>query len=113
MHNQKHSIASSNDHTAGQYKILWSNGDGEVTEISHSASGKYLRSGLSGATPDWANIDANNAVTCAGATPVISDFSSIEDMASGFATGTGGRIFRYYKVGVSEIYAYELTTVPA
>jgi len=55
LHNQLHAMTSTSDHSAGTWKIFYSNGSGYVQELSLGSSGTYLRSNGTSSAPSWAS----------------------------------------------------------
>jgi hypothetical protein len=55
LHNQLHAMTSTSDHSAGTWKIFYSNGSGYVQELSLGSSGTYLRSNGTTSAPTWAS----------------------------------------------------------
>jgi hypothetical protein len=55
LHNQLHSMTSTSDHSAGTWKIFYSNGSGYVQELSLGSSGTYLQSNGTTSAPSWAS----------------------------------------------------------
>jgi hypothetical protein len=43
LHARSHAVTSTSDHTAGNWKVFYSNGSGQVTELALGASGTYLK----------------------------------------------------------------------
>ena len=50
-HTQSHAITSTSDHTAGNWKVTYTNGSGEVIEVALGASGTVLTSQGAGIAP--------------------------------------------------------------
>lgn len=111
IHNQSHTMTDTNSHSAGNHKMFYSDGSGNITELAHGAAGTCLVSGGTEAAPSWSSLLGEVLVTCAGATPIVSDFSSQATGSHGFAEGTGGRVWKWYK-NASGVFATELTSVP-
>jgi hypothetical protein len=53
LHTRSHAITSTSDHTAGNHKVFYSNGSGEVVELALGDSGKILQSNGASAAPTW------------------------------------------------------------
>lgn len=65
LHNRSHTMTSINDHTAGTWKMFYSNGSGQVVEIPlSSTSGYVLKSNGAAAAPTW---QADNNTTYSAA----------------------------------------------
>lgn len=58
LHDRSHAITSSSDHTAGNWKVIYSNGSGAVTELALGASGTVLTSGGESAAPTFSALPA-------------------------------------------------------
>lgn len=56
LHDRSHAITSTSDHTAGNWKVLYSNGSGEVVELALGASGTVLQSGGTSAAPTFGSV---------------------------------------------------------
>jgi len=53
LHNQLHTMTSTSDHSAGTWKIFYSNGSGYIQELSLGSSGTYLQSNGTSSAPSW------------------------------------------------------------
>jgi hypothetical protein len=53
LHDRSHAITSTSDHTAGNHKVFYSNGSGQVVELALGDSGKVLQSNGASAAPTW------------------------------------------------------------
>jgi hypothetical protein len=51
LHDRSHAITSTNDHTAGNWKVIYTNGSGQVTELALGTSGLALVSQGTSAAP--------------------------------------------------------------
>lgn len=73
MHNKQHTIIGG-DHTAGNYKLFYSDGSGALQELAHGTSGQVLKSNGAAAAPSWGNgpqTTVITAVTASTATTVL------------------------------------------
>jgi len=52
-HTQSHSMTSTSDHTAGNWKMFYSNGSGQVIELALGSSGQVLTSNSASSAPSW------------------------------------------------------------
>jgi hypothetical protein len=55
-HDRQHTMTSTDDHTAGNWKVFYSNGAGQVTELALGASGTVLKSNGPSAAPSFAAV---------------------------------------------------------
>lgn len=53
LHNQSHAMTSASDHTATAWRLFYSNGSGQVTEIGLGSSGQVLKSNGASAAPSF------------------------------------------------------------
>jgi len=72
-HNRSHAITSSSDHTAGNYKVFYTNGSGVITELALGEDGTFLKSNGASAAPTFAAASAEGGVTDHGALTGLSD----------------------------------------
>ena len=61
LHPRQHGMTSTSDHTAGNYKMFYSNGAGAITELSIGASGTVLTSTGAGAAPIFYTVSGTSA----------------------------------------------------
>jgi hypothetical protein len=54
FHTRSHAITSTDDHTAGNWKVFHSNGSGQMVELALGADGTYLKSNGSSSAPSFA-----------------------------------------------------------
>jgi hypothetical protein len=52
-HTRSHTITGTSDHTAGNWKVLYTNGSGQVVELALPADGQVLTSTGAGTAPQW------------------------------------------------------------
>lgn len=57
-HTRLHSMTGASDHSAGNWKVFYSNGTGQVQELGFGTSGQVLKSNGPSAAPSW-QADAN------------------------------------------------------
>jgi len=98
LHTRSHTMTSTSDHTAGNWKVFHSNGSGQVVELSLGTSGHYLKAGGAAAAPTFAQIayseisgtpTINDAThTIAGTANVITVTNSGGTFTANKATGT-------------------------
>lgn len=62
-HNRSHAITGTSDHTAGNYKVFYSNGSGQVVELPLSTSGTVLTSNGASSAPSWGSSSASPLTT--------------------------------------------------
>jgi hypothetical protein len=56
LHDRSHAITSTSDHTATAWRVFYSNGSGNVTELALGASGTVLQSNGASAAPSFATV---------------------------------------------------------
>ena len=56
LHTRSHTMTSTDDHTAGNWKLFYSNGSGNITELSLGTNGQYLKSNGTSIAPSWDDI---------------------------------------------------------
>ena len=78
LHNRSHSMTSTSDHTATAWRVFYSNGSGQVTELPLGNAGQVLKSNGASSAPSWQN-DNNTTYSVFGA-------------ASASAGGTNGLV---------------------
>jgi hypothetical protein len=61
IHAQSHAITSTSDHTAGNNKVFYSNGSGQIVELALGASGTILTSGGTTSAPTFSAPAAGGA----------------------------------------------------
>jgi len=61
LHDRSHAITSTSDHTAGNWKVLYTNGSGQVVELGLGSSGQALLSNGASAAPSWGSAGSNSA----------------------------------------------------
>ena len=52
-HARLHAMTSVDDHSAGNYKLFYSDGSGHIQELAHGANGYYLKSNGITSAPTW------------------------------------------------------------
>lgn len=58
-----HDMTSTDDHSAGNYKIFYSDGSGHVQELVHGTANKVLTSNGATSAPSWESVDASPLTT--------------------------------------------------
>lgn len=71
LHTRSHTMTSTSDHTAGNWKVFHSNGSGQVIELALGANGTVLKSNGTGAAPTF------DAYTYLNLTDTPSDFTTM------------------------------------
>ena len=64
LHDRSHAITSTSDHTAGNHKVFYSNGSGEIVELPLGSSGQVLTSNGTSSAPSFAT--ASGGITAIG-----------------------------------------------
>jgi len=89
LHTRSHTMTSTSDHTAGNWKLFHSNGSGQVIELALGTAGHYLRAGGAAAAPTFAQIAYSEI---SGTPSIPTGFSISAGATDGIfdITGTGG-----------------------
>ncbi|MBI5218025.1 MAG: tail fiber domain-containing protein [Bacteroidia bacterium] len=89
LHNQQHAITSTTDHTAGNWKVFYSDGSNHVAELALGNSGEVLKSNGVGVAPSWqADAAGTGTVTSVGLSlPSIFTVTGSPVTTSGTLTG--------------------------
>jgi hypothetical protein len=110
LHDRSHAITSTSDHTAGNWKVFYSNGSGAVTELALGASGKVLQSNGASAAPTWETAGS-------GSGDVVGPASSVDNSIAIF-DGTTGKLIQDSGVAltpgtpaVKEVYTLDFSGV--
>ena len=83
LHNQSHAMTSTSDHTATAWRLFYSNGSGNVTELGLGASGEVLKSNGAAAAPAWGTDNTGSGtVTGSGAATRVAFWSSASALSS-------------------------------
>jgi hypothetical protein len=61
LHDRSHAITSTSDHTATAWRVFYSDGSGNVTELALGSSGQALISQGASAAPSWGSAGSNSA----------------------------------------------------
>jgi hypothetical protein len=56
LHTRSHTMTSTSDHTAGNWKLFYSNGSGEIVELGLGADNTVLKSTGTGSAPGFATV---------------------------------------------------------
>ncbi|NBW18710.1 MAG: hypothetical protein EBR82_63130, partial [Caulobacteraceae bacterium] len=83
LHNQSHVITSTSDHTANNWKVWYSNGSGQVTELSLGAANTVLTSNGASSAPTFTAPAAGGSKTYARFTaldnqPTSANFATLD-----------------------------------
>ncbi len=70
LHNQSHTLTSTADHTAGNWRVFYSNGSGQVNELALGTAGQVLSSNGVSAAPSWINSNAGTVTSVSGVSPI-------------------------------------------
>ena len=96
LHNQLHAITSTSDHSAGNWKVFYSDGSGAITELGLGASGEVLKSNGTAAAPSWQTDNAGSGtVTGSGVATRVAFWSSTSALSSNanlYWDNTNGRL---------------------
>ncbi|MBI5219967.1 MAG: tail fiber domain-containing protein [Bacteroidia bacterium] len=88
LHNQSHAITSTSDHTAGNWKLFYSNGSGQVTELSFGTSGQVLSSTGASSTPSWTTPTLGTVTSVGLSMPSVFSVSGSPVTSSGTLTAS-------------------------
>jgi hypothetical protein len=90
LHTRSHTMTSTSDHTAGNWKVFHSNGSGQVVELSLGTAGHYLRAGGAAAAPTFAQI-AYSEISGTPTIPTVNDAAhTIAGTANVITVSTSG-----------------------
>lgn len=81
LHDRSHAITSTSDHTAGNHKVFYSNGSGEIVELALGSSGTVLTSNGATSAPSFA------AASGGGVTGAASSASDVLGVSGANITG--------------------------
>jgi len=110
-HTRQHAMTSTSDHSAGNWKLFYSNGSGEVAELALGDPGTPLISQGTAAAPAFGSMKiASQIYNAAGATPVDSDLSAVANDSCGIIIGTGGRVWHFFK-NSSDVFYTEMNSI--
>jgi hypothetical protein len=104
QHARSHAVTGTSDHTAGNHKILYSDGSGNIQELTHGSSGQVLTANGATSAPSWqaggaqiaffqarrtagGNINGDTAGTAWG--DVIFNVQDFADAGFTYSTATG------------------------
>jgi hypothetical protein len=63
LHARSHTMTSTSDHTAGTWKVMYSNGSGQVIELALGALDEVLKSGGPAAAPVFGTVTGGSGLT--------------------------------------------------
>jgi hypothetical protein len=72
LHTRSHTMTSTSDHTAGNWKVFHSNGTGNVVELSLGSANTYLKSNGATSAPTFAQI-AYSEISGTPSIPTVND----------------------------------------
>ena len=98
LHNQSHAITSASDHTANNWKLFYSNGSGQVSELSLGVSGQVLSSAGATSVPTWISPTTGSVTSVALSMPSIftvtgSPVTSTGTLAATLASQAANTVF--------------------
>ncbi|MBI5218024.1 MAG: hypothetical protein HY958_03745 [Bacteroidia bacterium] len=70
LHNQQHAMTSTADHTAGNWRVFYSNGSGQVVELALGTAGQVLSSNGNSAAPSWITNSGGTVTNVSGIAPI-------------------------------------------
>lgn len=86
-HTRLHAVTDTSDHSAGNWKVLYTNGSGQVIELALGADGTFLQGNGVSAAPSFAALVAAD-IPALNATIIVSSAAFMPTTTSG-ATDTG------------------------
>jgi hypothetical protein len=110
LHDRSHAITSTSDHTAGNWKVFYSNGSGAVTELALGASGKVLQSNGTSAAPTWETAGGGSGDVVGPASSVDNSIA-IFDGATGKLVQDSGVALTPGTPAVKEVYTLNFSSV--
>jgi hypothetical protein len=111
LHDRSHAITSTSDHTAGNWKVFYSNGSGAVTELALGASGKVLQSNGTSAAPTWETAGGGSGDVVGPALAVTNNFP-VFDGTTGKLIKDSGLALTPGAAGVQEVYELDFSLGP-
>lgn len=106
LHDRSHAMISISDHTAGNWKVFYSNGSSQVNELALGTAGQVLSSNGVSAAPSWINFAGGTVTSVSGilpisvatgtTTPVISIAANSQSSA-GVVTASGANVNYVWK----------------
>lgn len=63
VHARSHAVTSTSDHTAGNWKLFYSDGSGNVVELALGALDEVLKSGGPAAAPVFGTVSGGSGLT--------------------------------------------------
>ena len=85
VHTRLHTMTSTSDHSAGNWKLFYSDGSGHVQELTNGTSGQYLTSNGATSAPSWGDL----VVSASGsAHSTLSELDYASSGHTGFASTT-------------------------
>lgn len=104
-HARSHAMTGTGDHTAGNWKVFFSNNLGQVTELALGAQYKPLLSNGIAANPVFGSIGAYpTMLNAAGDEPVSTDVSTVPNDCCGWIISTTGRMFHFVKTATNSYF---------
>ena len=96
LHDRSHSITSTSDHSAGNWKVFHSNGVGQVTELALGAANAVLTSNGPALAPSWQTLSATttNATNLTGGSVGSIPYQSAAGTTAMLSAGTTGQVLR-------------------
>lgn len=83
LHNRSHAMTSTNDHTATAWRLFYSNGSGDVTEMGLGTSGEVLKSNGASSAPTWqTDNNSGGTVTGTGANGRVTYWDGVSNITS-------------------------------
>ncbi|HBX51183.1 MAG: hypothetical protein A2275_09100 [Bacteroidetes bacterium RIFOXYA12_FULL_35_11] len=70
LHNQTHSITSATDHTASNWKLFYSDNNGQVQELGFGTMEQILKSNGPNSAPSWTTSPAGSVTNVQGMLPI-------------------------------------------
>jgi hypothetical protein len=75
FHTRSHTMTSTNDHTAGNWKVFYSNATGNVVELTLGGAGTVLKSNGATSAPSWQSDNNDQYTAGTGLTEDQNEFS--------------------------------------
>ena len=108
LHDRSHAITSTSDHTAGNWKVFYSNGSGAVTELALGASGKVLQSNGASSAPTWETAGSGSGDVVGPASAVTNNFP-VFNGTTGKLIKDSGLVLTPGTAAVQEVYEIDLS----
>ncbi|MBI5218916.1 MAG: tail fiber domain-containing protein [Bacteroidia bacterium] len=88
LHNQSHTMTSVSDHSANNWNLFYSNGSGQINDLSLGTSGQMLTSAGISAIPTWSTPNSGTVTSVGLSMPSVFTIANSPVISSGTLTAT-------------------------